>query len=125
MKTNFSLVTKLMGENPDLALRFARTFLKQKKSMLIDRRLHVGKTRELGLIYFRLTPLCNLRCVMCGQRGDKGVLKGAFAAAEAKKIVPLEIYKGLIDEIKSQKPTVYLWGGEPFLYPDLFPWSTT
>jgi len=121
MKTNFSLVSKLLGENPGLALRFARSFMKQKKSMLLDRRLYGGKTHELGLMYFRLTPLCNLRCVMCGQRGDKGVLKGAFAAAEAKKIVPLETYKRLVDEIKRQRPTIYLWGGEPFLYPDLFP----
>jgi radical SAM protein with 4Fe4S-binding SPASM domain len=58
---------------------------------------------------------------MCGQRGTKGVLKGTFAAEEAKKIVPLETYKRLVDEIKVKKPTVYLWGGEPFLYPDLFP----
>ncbi len=121
MKTNFSLVPKLLGESPGLALRFARTFAKQKKSVLVDRRLYGGKTRELSLMYFRLTPLCNLRCVMCGQRGDKGVLKGAFAAAESKKIVPLETYKRLVDEVKRQRPTIYLWGGEPFLYPDLFP----
>ncbi len=121
MKTNFSLVPKLLGENPSLAIKLARAFIAQKKSMLIDRRFYGGKTRELGLMYFRLTPLCNLRCVMCGQRGDKGVLKGAYAAEEAKKIVPLETYKRLVDEIKHKKPTVYLWGGEPFLYPDLFP----
>jgi radical SAM protein with 4Fe4S-binding SPASM domain len=121
MKTNFSLVPKLLGENPTLAVKLARAFVAQKKSMLIDRRFYGGRTRELGLMYFRLTPLCNLRCVMCGQRGDKGVLKGAYAAEEAKKIVPLETYKRLVDEVKHKKPTVYLWGGEPFLYPDLFP----
>jgi radical SAM protein with 4Fe4S-binding SPASM domain len=121
MKTNFSIVPRLLREDPDLAFGLARSFALGKKSMLIDNRFYGGRTRELALMYFRLTPLCNLRCVMCGQRGEKGVLKGAYAAAEAKKILPLETYKRLVDEIKRKKPTIYLWGGEPFLYPDLFP----
>jgi radical SAM protein with 4Fe4S-binding SPASM domain len=121
MKTNFSIVPKLLGENPGLALKLARSFAMQKKSMQVDHRFYGGKSRELSLLYFRLTPLCNLRCVMCGQRGDKGVLKGAYAAEESKKVVRLEVYKRLVDEVKKKRPTVYLWGGEPFLYPDLFP----
>ncbi len=121
MKTNFSVVRELLRKDPALAKKMVHPFVAQKKSMYVDRFLHPATTAELGLIYFRLTPLCNLRCVMCGQRGDKGVLKGSFAAEEAKKIVPLEDYKRLVDQIKHKKPVVYLWGGEPFLYPDLFP----
>ena len=121
MKTNFSVVPRLLKKDPILAKRLSKAFLAQRKAMAIDRVFHPATTNELGLIYFRLTPLCNLRCVMCGQRGDKGVLKGSFAANEAKKIVPLEDYKRLVDQIKDKKPVVYLWGGEPFMYPDLFP----
>ena len=121
MKTNYALVPKLLRKDPYLALRIGRAFAAQKKSMLVDNRLYDGTTSVLNLMYFRLTPLCNLRCVMCGQRGDKGVLKGAYAAAESKKVLPLEAYKGLVDQVKHRKPVVYLWGGEPFLYPDLFP----
>jgi radical SAM protein with 4Fe4S-binding SPASM domain len=121
MKTNFALVTRLLKNDPALAFKMARSFAAQKKSMLVDHRLHAGRSRELSLLYFRLTPLCNLRCVMCGQRGKKGVLKGAFAAEESRKIVSLETYRRLVDEIKSRHPTIYLWGGEPFLYPELFP----
>lgn len=120
MKTNFSIVPKLIRKDPVLAGRIAAGFLAGQKSMLVDHTLHPATSNELGLMYFRLTPLCNLRCVMCGQRGDKGVLKGSFAAAEAKKIVPLDDYKRLVDQIKHKHPVVYLWGGEPFLYPDLF-----
>ena len=111
----------MLKKDPILAKRLSKAFLAQRKAMAIDRVFHPATTDELGLIYFRLTPLCNLRCVMCGQRGDKGVLKGSFAAGEAKKIVPLEDYKRLVDQIKDKKPVVYLWGGEPFMYPDLFP----
>jgi radical SAM protein with 4Fe4S-binding SPASM domain len=121
MKTNFAMVPKLLRSDPFLAAKFAKSFVTHRKSMSVDHRFHSDRTRALSLMYFRLTPLCNLRCVMCGQRGDKGVLKGAFAAEEAKKIVSLEVYKRLVDEIKHKKPTIYLWGGEPFLYPDLFP----
>jgi radical SAM protein with 4Fe4S-binding SPASM domain len=121
MKSNFAIVPKLLMADPVLAARMARSFASHKKAMQVDNRLFGGKTHELSLLYFRLTPLCNLRCVMCGQRGEKGVLKGAFAAAESKKIVDLDTYKRLVDEIKRKKPTIYLWGGEPFLYPDLFP----
>jgi len=120
MKTNFSIVPKLLRRDPLLAGRIAAGFFAGQKSMVIDHALHAATSNELGLIYFRLTPLCNLRCVMCGQRGDKGVLKGSFAASEARKVVPLEDYKRLVDQIKHKHPVVYLWGGEPFLYPDLF-----
>jgi radical SAM protein with 4Fe4S-binding SPASM domain len=121
MKTNFSVLPKLLRADPSIAVKLARSFASQKKSMQVDHRFYGGRTHELGLLYFRLTPLCNLRCVMCGQRGEKGVLKGGFASDEAKKILPLEDYKRLVDQIKAKKPTIYLWGGEPFLYPDLFP----
>jgi MoaA/NifB/PqqE/SkfB family radical SAM enzyme len=76
--------------------------------------------KNLGLVYFKLTPACNLRCVMCGQYGDKGVMKDC-AAEETNKILPLETWKKFIDEIAPQRPVTYIWGGEPFLYPDLMP----
>jgi MoaA/NifB/PqqE/SkfB family radical SAM enzyme len=34
--------------------------------MKFDHRFLRDTTHELGLVYFRLTPLCNLHCVMCG-----------------------------------------------------------
>ena len=54
---------------------------------------------------------------MCGQRGVKGVLKGNYAYEESKKIVPIERYKELVDEVAPKKPVFYMWGGEPFMYP--------
>jgi len=121
MKTNYSVIPMLLKKDPALARKMLFAFAKQQKALWFDRVFHPATTREMKLIYFRLTPLCNLRCVMCGQRGDKGVLKGSFAAEEARKIVPLEDYKRLVDQIKDKKPIAYLWGGEPFMYPDLLP----
>jgi radical SAM protein with 4Fe4S-binding SPASM domain len=57
---------------------------------------------------------------MCGQYGDKGIMRES-AAEETKKILPLETWKRFIDEIAPQRPVTYIWGGEPFLYPDFIP----
>ena len=118
MKTNFSLVPKIVRHDPGMAANMALSFLASKKSIVFDRRYRETTTKELALIYFRITPLCNLRCIMCGQRGVKGVLKGRYAFEESKKIVPVERYYRLIDEIAPKKPVFYMWGGEPFMYPD-------
>lgn len=95
----------------------ALSFLAMKKANAFDRRFRETRSKELALIYFRITPLCNLKCVMCGQRGVKGVLKGNYAYEESKKIVPIERYKELVDEVAPKKPVFYMWGGEPFMYP--------
>jgi radical SAM protein with 4Fe4S-binding SPASM domain len=57
---------------------------------------------------------------MCGQYGDKGVMKDC-AAEENKKVLPLEMWKKFVDDVLPRKPTFYVWGGEPFLYHDLMP----
>ncbi len=118
MNKNFSIVPKVLFKHPAMSFQLAKTFARQSKTIFIDRKYYKGKSRKLSLIYFRITPLCNLKCVMCGQRGDKGILKGEYAREEAKKIVPLERYKELVDEISPDRPVFYMWGGEPFLYPD-------
>lgn len=100
-----------------MSYQTAKAFINSLKTDMIDRNFYNGFSKKLSLIYFRITPLCNLKCVMCGQRGIKGVLKGEFAKEEAKKIVPLKTYKELVDEIAPGRPIFYMWGGEPFLYP--------
>jgi radical SAM protein with 4Fe4S-binding SPASM domain len=117
VKTNFSLVPKIVKQNPGMAANMALSFLTMKKANVIDRRYRKTTSKELALIYFRITPLCNLKCVMCGQRGVKGVLKGKHAFDESKKIVPIERYYKLVDEVAPKKPVFYMWGGEPFMYP--------
>ena len=66
----------------------------------------------------KITNACNLRCKMCAQWGDRGY-NFTRPTSEIKQIVPLETYKKMIDEIKHIKPAIYIWGGEPFLYPPL------
>jgi MoaA/NifB/PqqE/SkfB family radical SAM enzyme len=122
MKKNYSVVPLLIGKNLSLSAKMSWGFIKMGKSRILPKRnYNYNHMNNLCLVYFKLTPLCNLRCRMCGQWGDRGIMKTCDAAAEAKKIVPLWRYKELVDEIAPQRPVSYIWGGEPFLYPDLMP----
>ena len=118
MKNNYAMIHQLLKERPDMAFGFGRAFLRLNKAKLLDYNFYNGRSHEMPLMTFKITPLCNLRCVMCGQRGVTGTLKGKFAVEESKKLVPIERYKELVDEVKKKTKVFYVWGGEPFMYPD-------
>lgn len=119
MKSNLSVIPKVLEKDKDLAFKLAKAFFGKNLAKNIDRQFKDGTSSHLNLITFRITPMCNLNCVMCNQRGDTGVLKGKYAADEAKTVLPLEYYKKLIDEVGPKKPIFYVWGGEPFMYPHI------
>jgi len=121
MKTNISVVPVLFGKNRGLSAKLLFSFYKMGKIRAFPRCDYgCDHFKNLALIYFKLTPACNLRCVMCGQYGEKGLMRDRVDE-EAKKILPLEAWKKVVDEIAPKNPITYLWGGEPFLNPDLFP----
>ncbi|MDR1046681.1 MAG: radical SAM protein [Treponema sp.] len=122
MKKNYSVIPLLFGKNLSLSAKMFRGFIKMGKSRIFPKRnYNYNHINNLCLVYFKLTPLCNLRCKMCGQWGDRGIMKNYDMAKETKSLVSLERYKELVDEIAPRQPVSYIWGGEPFLYPDLMP----
>ena len=121
MNENISLVRYLLKKEFGLAWKiFAGLSRVRKTRYYLWENYGHNHFKHLALAYFKLTPACNLRCVMCGQYGDKGNMNDC-AAEETKKNLPLETWKNFIDQIAPSKPVTYLWGGEPFLYPDLMP----
>ena len=121
MKNNYSMIPLLFSKNLGLGKKIASSLIRIGKSHFIKKRdFGFNHFKRLALVYFKPTGNCNLRCKMCGQYGDKGVMKDC-AAEESKKVLPLETWKKFVDQIAPQKPTIYVWGGEPFLYPDLMP----
>ncbi|MCL6591061.1 MAG: radical SAM protein [Firmicutes bacterium] len=63
------------------------------------------------MIGFSLTNQCNLKCMMCWQKNRQNPV-----------FLPLESIKKVIESVKLfGKPPVYLWGGEPFLHPEIWP----
>ncbi|MDR0643499.1 MAG: radical SAM protein [Treponema sp.] len=120
MKKNIDVVPLIFKKFKGLSAKMLYGFTKIGKVRVLPKRdYHYNHMKNLALVYFNLTPLCNLRCKMCGQWGDRGKMKNGRIAEEAKTIVSLERYKQIIDEIAPSHPVTYLWGGEPFLYPDL------
>ena len=87
-------------------------------------------------VQLRVTNLCNLRCKMCGQWGDTGIFRehsgrgatdGGAERARIQELIGLKRqlaladYVRLLDELAPHKPIISLFGGEPFLYPDIVP----
>ena len=121
MKSNLSLIPLLLTKNFGLAKKISSSLFRIGKGRyLLKKNYGHNLFKNLALVYFKPTGACNLRCKMCGQYGDKGVMN-ACAAEENTKTLPLETWKKFVDQIAPNKPTVYVWGGEPFLYPDLMP----
>ena len=97
MKTNLSTIPLLFSKGRGVGAKLAYGFFKIGLARLFPKHdYNHNHFNNLGLIYFKLTPACNLRCVMCGQYGDKGVMNDC-AAEETKKILPLETWKKFID----------------------------
>jgi radical SAM protein with 4Fe4S-binding SPASM domain len=72
----------------------------------------------LNQVSIKITNVCNLRCKMCAQWGESGYNWGK-PSEEIKEVVPVSTYKNIVDEVVKYKPFYYIWGGEPFLYPDI------
>lgn len=73
----------------------------------------LGNTPKL--IYLQLTEACNLRCKMCYEWGDSGTYK----SKKECHVLEIQAIKRIVDECKSVRPTYWLYGGEPLLYPHL------
>jgi len=74
-----------------------------------------GKIRQIS---FRITDLCNLRCMTCGQWGRGGFLHGRDLKELKSLEVPPRRYVEVLTDLfeHGHRPLVYLWGGEPMLY---------
>ena len=81
-------------------------------------KLNHGTANKIRQVSIRITDVCNLRCIMCGQWGEQGFLHDKDLK-ELKKIeVPVQRYIEIFQDLvkHGHKPIVYLWGGEPTLY---------
>lgn len=65
--------------------------------------------KKLDYLTLKLTNKCNMNCYMCGQNYEEG--------NDYNKDLEFSLIKRRIDEADTLK-TVYLFGGEPLLYPD-------
>jgi len=96
MKTNLTVVPLLITKNFCYSMKVFRA-LRKFFWARFKRKKNFGYNhfKNLRLIYFKLTAECNQRCIMCGQYGDKGVMKNN-PSEHAKKILPLETWKKVV-----------------------------
>lgn len=77
-----------------------------------------GRIRQVSL---RITDVCNLRCRTCGQWGERGFLIGEDLKEKRKEEVTPSRYLYLFRDLirNGHRPMIYIWGGEPMLYPGI------
>ena len=82
-----------------------------------------GNAQKIRQLSFRITDLCNLRCITCGQWGHGGFLHDKDLKELKKREVPLSRYLEILTDLieHGHRPMVYLWGGEPMLYQGSLP----
>lgn len=94
---------------------YALKALRQRLLSYLTYRIHDGRSYYPETVDLFLTYRCNLRCKMCGQWGVAGTSKDMSPEALKSELSLDEIYK-IINDIKTFKPNVTLFGGEPLMY---------
>ncbi len=113
-------LSSVLLRTPDLFWRVARAEAAKHVFARMDRRFLDGESRRLQQVSLKIVNTCNLRCKTCGQWGDTGYNHDR-PGAELREIVPSGTYRRMVDQLAHLRPFYYIWGGEPYLYPDLMP----
>ena len=109
-----------MLRTPDLLLHSIKFAIRKRLTANLNYNLESGRSAPMKQVNIKITNACNLRCKTCAQWGETGYMLSAPTSL-IRETVSLNVYKKMVDEIAALKPWIYIWGGEPFLYPDLLP----
>jgi radical SAM protein with 4Fe4S-binding SPASM domain len=112
-----------MVHTPDFLLHSIKFAIRKRLMVNFDYNLDSGYSAPMKQVNIKITNACNLRCKTCAQWGESGYMLSAPSSV-VKETVPLDVYKKMVDDISGIRPWIYIWGGEPFLYPDLLPLLT-
>jgi radical SAM protein with 4Fe4S-binding SPASM domain len=113
-------LSSVILRTPDLFWRLVQAEATKHFFAPRDRRRTDGVSHTLRQISLKIVNSCNLRCKTCGQWGETGY-NHEKSADEIREIVPYETYRRMVDQLAPRKPFYYIWGGEPYLYPDIMP----
>ncbi len=114
------MLSELITQQPQLIWLLIRNLVRKHFSVGYDYHFGNGHSKNPRQISLKITNKCNLRCKMCGQWGESGYNLDK-PKEEINRVVPLDIYKQMVDQVAPDNPIFYIWGGEPFLYPDMMP----
>jgi len=108
-----------LWRTPQLLPRILRAVVTKHVRAPRELRRGDGQSRlPIQLIGMKITNACNLRCKTCAQWGETGYNFNR-TGSELRTVVPVEKYTEMSDQLAKSRPFYYIWGGEPFLYPDI------
>lgn len=113
-------LSSVLLRSPDVFWRLVRAEATKHIFAPRERARLDGVSHQLRQVSLKIVNSCNLRCKTCGQWGETGY-NHHKSDDEIREIVPYEVYRKMVDEIAHLKPFYYIWGGEPYLYPDIMP----
>ena len=104
--------------HPGLAARLITLEGEKRFAHLLNPRACDGYAGKIRTVVVRPTDLCNLRCRVCGQWGDRGYQLSRDFKSFKKNEVPLSRYVFLLEDLRDRghRPLLVLLGGEPMLY---------
>jgi radical SAM protein with 4Fe4S-binding SPASM domain len=117
-----SITRKVLSTSPDVFAAVARAVLRRKGTAKLDYWFGRGRSSSPPMqLDLKITNRCDLRCFMCAQWGDHGYNLGKSAKEIKGGECTADDYARLAAEVAAWKPLIYIWGGEPLLYPHIQP----
>ena len=113
-------LSTVLLRSPDVFWRLMRAEATKHFFAPRERKRLDGMSSQLRQVSLKIVNSCNLRCKTCGQWGETGY-NLEKSEDEIREIVPYEIYRKMVDDLAKISPFYYIWGGEPYLYPDIVP----
>jgi radical SAM protein with 4Fe4S-binding SPASM domain len=113
-------LSSVLFRSPDVFWRLVQAEATKHIFAPRERSRKDGLSNTLRQVSLKIVNSCNLRCKTCGQWGETGY-NLEKSDDEIREIVPYEVYQRMVDELAPAKPFYYIWGGEPYLYPDIVP----
>lgn len=110
MKNEARLVSRIIRNHPRL-LWVGTRILKRNLLAMVDYNLMNGRSLPPKTLTFRISGQCNLNCKMCIYR-NAGYLNSS-------NMLPVTIFKQIIDQVRSTNPIISITGGEPLLHPNI------
>jgi Fe-coproporphyrin III synthase len=114
------LLSRMLGlirHNPKLLITLIRMAYRQNLGIDLDRRRHPGRSGPPVTLKLNLTRRCNLRCLMCIQYHQPSQAPQELSWYDPQRELPLSTWTSLLDQVLSYRPSLYLTGGEPMMYP--------
>ena len=115
MKGRIANLIRNSIKNPSYALQVGKNKIISLTNL--DYHLLNGYSFLPSVIRIDLTYRCNLKCKICFEFGENP--QQTFKSGKDYENIPFEYLKTVIDEVSFFKPTFYLSGGEPLLYPGI------